>query len=192
MDESERGVRARTRRAILDAALTVLSDNPAAPLTDIAVAADVGRSTLHRYFPERADLMRALARHVHALSTAAIAAAEPTSGPPAAALRRVVESHLEIGAIVGYIYTDPAVLADPELVAFMETGDEEIIEILNRATVDRPNIPPGWARRVFWALLQAGFDAMKFDGMPRHQVADAIMASLTEPTIAAPAAALSS
>jgi TetR/AcrR family transcriptional regulator, repressor for lfrA len=183
MDESERGARARTRRAILDAALSVLSDNPGAPLADIAEAADVGRSTLHRYFPERTDLIRALALHVHALSSAAIAAAEPACGPPVAALRRVVESHLEIGAIVGYIYTDPAVLADPELVAHMDTGDEVIVDILNRATVDRPDIPPGWARRVFWSLLQAGFDAMKFDAMPRHQVTDAIMASLTQATI---------
>ena len=70
-------MRGRTRKAILDAAMTVLADNPAAPLADIATAADVGRSTVHRYFPERIDLIRALAVHVHALSSAAIEQADP-------------------------------------------------------------------------------------------------------------------
>ncbi len=166
--------------------MSVLSDNPAAPLADIAEAADVGRSTVHRYFPERVELIRALAIHVHAISSAAITAADPTCGPPIQALRRVVECQLELGPIVVYIYSEPTVLADPELMAHLDTGDEAIVEILGRASSGRPNTPPGWARRVFWALLQAGFDAAKHDNIPRHEVVDAIMASLTEGTITTP------
>ena len=36
---------------------------------------------------------------------------------------------------------------------------------------------------MFWALLQAGYEAAKQDGTPRHQIVDAIMASLTAGTI---------
>ncbi len=179
----ETGVRGRTRKAILDAAMTVLSATPAASLSDIADAAEVGRSTLHRYFPERADLIRELALHVHAISNAAIAEADPLSGPPVAALRRVVESQLELGPIVAYIYVDPAVLGDPELLAHLETGDEAVIEALERACAERANTPPGWVRRAFWALLQAGFESAQQDGTPRHQIVDAIMTTLTEGAI---------
>ncbi|MDQ3577436.1 MAG: TetR/AcrR family transcriptional regulator, partial [Actinomycetota bacterium] len=49
--EQTRGARARTRRAILDAAISVLSRNPAASLAEVAEAAQVGRTTVHRYFP---------------------------------------------------------------------------------------------------------------------------------------------
>lgn len=181
--EVESGLRGRTRRAILDAAMSVLGDNPAAPLADIAAAAEVGRSTLHRYYPERADLIRALAVHVHALSSAATTAADPTCGPAVTALRRVVESQLDLGPMVLYIYNEPTVLADPELMAHLDTGDEAIIEVLARVSTARPNTPPGWARRVFWALLQAGYETAKQEGTPRHQIVDAIMASLTEGTI---------
>ncbi|TGJ95488.1 TetR family transcriptional regulator, partial [Actinotalea fermentans ATCC 43279 = JCM 9966 = DSM 3133] len=59
-DAPATGARARTRRAILDAAVSVFSSNQAASLGEVAQAAQVGRSTLHRYFPERADLMRAV------------------------------------------------------------------------------------------------------------------------------------
>ena len=137
----ESGPRGRTRRAILDAAMAVLSDHPTAPLSDIAAAAQVGRSTVHRYFPERSDLIRALAVHVHAISSAAIAAADPACGPPIAALRRVVESQLDLGPMLLYIYNEPTVMADPDLVAHLDTGDEAIIEVLNRVSADRPDLP---------------------------------------------------
>jgi len=184
----ESGPRGRTRRAILDAAMAVLSDHPTAPLSDIAAAAQVGRSTVHRYFPERSDLIRALAVHVHAISSAAIATADPTCGPPIAALRRVVESQLDLGPMLLYIYNEPTVMADPDLIAHLDTGDEAIIEVLNRVSADRPDFPPGWARRVFWALLQAGYESAKHDGAPRHQIVDAIIASLTSGTIHPPTA----
>ncbi|WKG03085.1 TetR/AcrR family transcriptional regulator [Mycolicibacterium sp. HK-90] len=180
------GPRERTRKAILDAAMTVLADQPSASLTDIATAADVGRSTVHRYYPERSDLLRALARHVHELSISAIDRADPMHGPVDAALRRVVESQLDLGPIVLFVYSEPTILADRELAAHLDTGDEAIVEVLNRASVDRPEYPPGWARRVFWALLDAGYEAAKQDGTPRHQIVDAIMTSLTAGTIQLP------
>src|SRR5688572_30051607 len=110
---AETGVRGRTRRAIVDAAISVLIDNPAATLGDIAAVAGVGRSTLHRYFPERIALLKAVGMQVHAASAAAIEAADPTCGPVLDALRRVVESQLDLGPIVLYIYTEPTLLADP-------------------------------------------------------------------------------
>lgn len=182
-DIAESGARHRTRRAIVEAAITVMSDNPTAPLSDIAEAAGVGRSTLHRYFPERTDLLRAVALEVHAASNAAIEAADPTCGPTITALRRVVESQLDLGPIMQYVYTEPLIQSDRELAAFLDTGDEVIAEILARATADRPAYPPGWSRRVFWALLLAGYSAVRDDGTPRQQVVDAIMNSLTEGTI---------
>lgn len=184
LDVGETGARGRTRRAIIEAAISVITDNPGATLTDIAEFADVGRSTLHRHFPERSDLLRAVALQVHAASNAAIEAADPHCGPVHAALRRVVESQLDLGPIVLFVYTEPTIQADPDLAAHLDTGDEAIAEILTRASVNKPGYPPGWSRRVFWALLLAGYEAMKQDHTPRQQVVNAIMSSLTEGTIA--------
>ena len=178
----EGGARLRTRKAILDAAMTVIGDNPAASLGDIASAADVGRSTLHRYFAERSDLLHALALHVHELSNAAIERAEPDSGPPVEALRRVVECQLDLGPIVQFVYNDSAITADKELAAILDTGDEVIVEVLDRVATQGTTGPPCWPRLVFWALLNAGYAAAR-QGTPRVQVVDAIMASLTQGTI---------
>lgn len=183
LESVESGPRGRTRKAILDAAVTVLAENPAAPLADIAAAADVGRSTLHRYFPERFDLLRALAIHVHALSTAAIEHAEPDCGPAVAALRRVIEGQLDLGPIVPFVYNDPIILADPDLRAHLDSGEDVINEVLERVSTRAGTHPPGWSRLVFWALLHAGYEAAREGTSTRVQIVDAIMASLTQGTI---------
>jgi TetR/AcrR family transcriptional regulator, repressor for lfrA len=180
---NEGGARSRTRNAILDAAMSVLADNPTASLGDIAAAAAVGRSTLHRYFAERTDLLHALARHVHDLSNAAIEHAEPDCGPAMEALRRVVECQLDLGPIVPFIYNEPTIASNPELAALLDTGDEVIVDVLNRASMRGSAGPPDWPRLVFWALLNAGYEAVKLNSAPRVQIVDAIMASLTEGTI---------
>lgn len=179
---AEGGPRSRTRKAILDAAMSALAENPAASLGDIATTADVGRSTLHRYFAERTDLLRAVALHVHALSNAAIEHAEPDCGPPVDALRRVVECQLDLGPIVPFVYNEPTINSDPEMAAELDKGDEVIVEVLDRAATQGVTGPPGWPRLVFWALLNAGYDAAN-QGTPRVEVVDAIMASLTQGTI---------
>ena len=139
---------------------------------------------MHRYYPERIDLIRALAVHVHALSSAAIEQADPTCGPPVEALRRVVESQLDLGPIVLFAYNEPTIVSDPELDGpprHRRRGHHRGARPGVHASATEHH--PGWARRVFWALLQAGYEAAKQDGTPRHQIVDAIMASLTEGTI---------
>lgn len=59
-ENSTTPTQSRTRQAILEAAVQVLTRDRSAPLSDVAKRADVARSTLHRYFPERADLIAAV------------------------------------------------------------------------------------------------------------------------------------
>jgi TetR/AcrR family transcriptional regulator, mexCD-oprJ operon repressor len=50
----------RNRQAVLDAALELFRTDPSATVTQIAVAAGVGRVTLHGHFPTRTDLVLAV------------------------------------------------------------------------------------------------------------------------------------
>src|SRR3954447_8329581 len=62
-DEVGRTPRADARRSrarILAAAAPLLGDNPRATMAEVAAAAGLGRSTLHRHFRTRMDLVRAL------------------------------------------------------------------------------------------------------------------------------------
>ncbi|MFD5914227.1 TetR family transcriptional regulator [Streptomyces massasporeus] len=83
------GVRGRTRRAILHAAATVLSRRRDATPADIAAAADVGRSTLQRYFPDRELLLAAVVEDCLHRLAASLQEARIDQGPPSQGLRRV-------------------------------------------------------------------------------------------------------
>lgn len=55
-------MRPPVREAIVDAAIDALARNPGSSLSGIADRAGVGRATLHRHFPSRADLLTAITR----------------------------------------------------------------------------------------------------------------------------------
>jgi AcrR family transcriptional regulator len=106
VDDSDRdaGQAARTKRAdarrnektLLDAAAAIfVVSGVEAPVRDIAAKAGVGRATIYRHFPTRADLIVAVYRHqVEALAQAgpALLAAGPT---PYDALRQWVSGFVD-------------------------------------------------------------------------------------------------
>src|SRR5918995_1052203 len=76
------GVRDTTRRAILGAAASVLARDRAATLAEIAEAAGVGRSTLHRHFADREELVAAAVEDsLAALGQAVEGAFDPEVSP---------------------------------------------------------------------------------------------------------------
>jgi len=100
---AESGTRARTRQAIIAAAASVFAEHPSASLSDIAAAADVARSTLHRYFADRAELINALADHAIERGDAAVADAAVDDGPAEDALRRLARSYFDLGPLMTFL-----------------------------------------------------------------------------------------
>ena len=157
--EEETRTRARTRRAILEAAVDVLTENRSAPLSRVATRAGVARSTLQRYFPERADLVAALEGYANELADEATARARTTEGTAIEAFSRLASEYFGLIKVImlsvgGEETTDghdeeqcgPSDLALYELI---ERGHED-------GTID-PRITPLWAQQHLWATLYAGW-----------------------------------
>ncbi len=175
------GVRARTRGAILRAAATVLAHDRNAPLSEVAEAARVGRSTLHRYFPDRDVLLAAT--YAEALSEIGrvMDEARVDEGSALDAMRRVVAAHVEVGDWVVFAFGDTANEvfddnpdpADPEpevLTGLVRRGQAE--------GVFDPDADPAWAVQVLWALVFTGLERAGRGQMPRHAVAPAVVRTL--------------
>lgn len=79
-------------QAILDAAATVLGDQPDAGLAAVAEAAGISRKTLYAHFPSRDILINALIERATARVVAALDAADLDTGPADAALVRLLET----------------------------------------------------------------------------------------------------
>ncbi|WP_433392553.1 TetR/AcrR family transcriptional regulator [Micromonospora sp. KLBMP9576] len=168
-DQQVSGSRARTRQAIVDAAIEVLGRNPAASLGDIAAAAEVGRTTLHRYFAERADLLNAIGTEAGARLARATAQARMADGTGASAVRRLCQEYFDLGNLLSLIFSEPETGTgstgggcDPEFVAMVARGHRD-------GTID-PELPEGWVQSLIWSQLYAGWAYLAETGASRHEV----------------------
>ncbi|MGX7828642.1 TetR/AcrR family transcriptional regulator [Actinokineospora sp. 24-640] len=171
---SESGTKARTRRAILDAAVSVLTADPAASLADIASAAGVGRTTVHRYFPERADLIAALSRSAWDQVTMATERARVVDGPAAEALDRLCQEYFDLGQTLMLVFNDPQQYAAGEWET-CGSADQALLDLVERGHQDGsidPRLSPLWVQSVLWSMLYSAWQYTQDTSVSRHQALD--------------------
>ena len=94
---TERPLRPPMRQAILDAAIDTLARNPSASLSEISSRAGVGRASLHRHFPSRADLIAAASAQCMDEIDAATSAALADAQTARERLSRMLEAVVPLG-----------------------------------------------------------------------------------------------
>lgn len=146
------------RQQLLEASVRVLVENPSASMQAIAAAAGVGRATLHRAFPARQDLLRAIALSAAADAERAIIAAEPEAGSAREALGRVVTALVPLGHRYAFLSHDRSFADDPEVRARTHALDRTIEELFVRGRREgaiRTDLPMPWISAIFDQLLFA-------------------------------------
>lgn len=103
------------RTTVLSAAAALLAVDAGASLAEIAAAAGVGRTTLHRIFPTRTDLLTALALEAFEHLRGAIEAARLDDGPATEVLGRVADVVLPLADQLRFLDAGPEVWDLPEL-----------------------------------------------------------------------------
>ncbi|MEV2276687.1 TetR family transcriptional regulator [Nocardiopsis sp. NPDC049922] len=180
MDETR--TRARTRRAILEAAVEVLGDNSAAPLSEVARTAGVARSTLQRYFPERSDLTCALGEYVEELINEATERARTTDGTAIEAFSRLVAEYFGVRKAILAAFGDQDAVRAP---ADYESGpaDLALFDLIERGhedgTID-PRITPLWAQQLLWSGLYAGAVYVDVARVPAFEALNMCLLSLVK------------
>lgn len=153
-DQYESATRERTRQAILAAGIATWTEQPGASIGEIADAAGVARSTLHRYYPDRAALRAGIAAHVASEYEAALDRSRPDEGTGMEAFTRLVGElldHLHVFTWWMYPenYTDTG-----EGSAFDPGGRTEKVIARGHAddTID-PTMPTDWLIAMIWSAL---------------------------------------
>lgn len=174
---STRAVRAR--RVILDAAVRVLVVDRGASMQEISDAAGVGRATLHRYFPGREDLIRAIAMDVIGECEAAIGSARIEEGTVAEALVRLVEALVPIGERFHFLLYEAQLEDDPEFAAadarIVRTVDG-LIERGKRDGTFRPEVSVAWIGDALEALIYTAWESVR-DGKIARRDAPGLVAT---------------
>ncbi|WP_434741496.1 TetR/AcrR family transcriptional regulator [Micromonospora sp. SH-82] len=180
-DSSESGSRTRTRRAIVAAAIEVLGRNSAAPLGEIATAAQVGRTTLHRYFPERSDLLAAVVTEGLARLSRAGERARLDRGTGAEAFLRLCTEYFELGDLLSLIFTEAEFTEDP---AWSDDElDREFFAMVARGHADGtldPALPVEWLQSLLWSQLYAAWSYLNEHDATRHEVLVLLTNTLTK------------
>lgn len=179
----ERGSGGRTRRAILRAAAGVLARDRTATLADVAAAADVGRTTLHRYFSDRSILINAAIAASFRDVEQATADAALDQGTPREAMRRLVAALVSVGDQLVFLFGDPRVLQDHGGAAprGLPPPDDPVIALIVRGQADDqfdPDLSPAWIQHVLWALVYTGCEEADKGGLSRHGITETVVRTL--------------
>ena len=95
-----------TATSLLDVVVEVLVADPGASLAEVAEAAGIGRTTLHKHYATRDELVRAVGHRALDRCEQVVATAEET-GADDGGLRTLAETLVPIGPHLAFLWRNP-------------------------------------------------------------------------------------
>jgi len=171
-----------SREAILDVAIKLLVENKAASMQDIARAAGVGRTTLHRYYPSRDDLMRALIISALADAEQAIATCHLEDDTALEAIERIIDTFIPIGHRFHFLLTEHQFDTDPEIRARTAKLDEIFDALMQKGQQEgglRKDLSARWLNYTLTALLFVSWEHIRDGYLASRDASRVVMTTFT-------------
>ena len=134
---------------------------------------------MHRYFPERSDLLDAVSADVLARIDAAVRRARPGEGTGRAALLRACRELFDLGDLLTLVLSGQFAKrpewhectdADLALIALVQRGQAD-------GSID-PDLTPEWLHRLLWSLLSAADAHGRESAGSRHDALAMVLRSI--------------
>jgi AcrR family transcriptional regulator len=176
----------RTRSSLLDVVAEVLVADPAASLAEVAEAAGIGRTTLHKQYATRGDLIRAVGFRALDLWEQALDGAELVwaSGhgvadpDPHGALRALTAAMIPIGPQLAFLWRTPEFDRDEEIKERYLTVEARVRALLQRAQEQgalAADVPGWWLLAAFHALVYVGAESVDTGDLAPREAPDRVL-----------------
>ncbi|MFL6074520.1 MAG: TetR/AcrR family transcriptional regulator [Mycobacteriales bacterium] len=160
-------VRAEVRRgstaSLLDAAVKVFVVSPSASLAQVAEAAGIGRTTLHKYYATRDDLLRAVGHRAIDLCEQAAESAERSAADDGGLLA-LAEAMVPIGPHLAVLWRNPVIDRAPDITRRWCELEPRTLAVLKRARargVVRDSVPDFWLLQAFYSLVYVAAESVQ-------------------------------
>lgn len=162
------------RDQVLRDAASLLSRRATASMDEIAKAAGISRATLHRHFPGRDALVRALGMLGIAQMDERLDAARIEEGDPVAAVRRLIDEAIPVSGFLAFLYGENQLYDLPEVNEGWERVDERVSALFRRGQEQglfRYDLTPTWLGEALYALIAASAWCVQDGRMARNDSA---------------------
>jgi AcrR family transcriptional regulator len=168
------------KQAVLEAATRILAVDPRASTQEIAAAAGISRTTLHRLFPSRDALIEELGVMAVGKITAAFAAAHIEEGTALEALERLVRELIPLVNQFAFLISETQLMRN-EAVMASDRALQQIVEgLLRRGQREgalRYDLPVPWMAHALTGLFLAAEEAARLGAIAPRETAHLILES---------------
>jgi AcrR family transcriptional regulator len=151
------------RPSLLDVAAEVLVADPAASLAEVAAAAGIGRTTLHKQYATRDDLLCAVGHRAIDLWGQAIDGVAGSTDPDGG-LRAITAAMIPLGPQLAFLWRTPAFDHIPDLDERWHGAQARSLAVLKRAQ-DRgllvADVPDWWLLQAFYSVIYVAAESVR-------------------------------
>jgi AcrR family transcriptional regulator len=144
----------RDSGSLLDVVAEVLVGDLSASMAEVAKAAGIGRTTLHKHYASRDELLRAVGHR--AIEKWERALDGVPDDEPDGGLLAVASAMIPIGRQLAFLWRTPALEQFPELIKRCMAGQDRTTAILLRAQrlgVITPGVPDWWLLDTYLSMV---------------------------------------
>ena len=170
-------VQAVGRRSVLDIAAEVLVADPSASLAEVAFAAGIGRTTLHKQYATRDDLMRAVGHRALDLWEQAIDGVEENDD---GGLRAFVAAMVPIGPQLAFLWRTPLFDHIEDINRRWRSAEQRGLAVLHRARalgIITADVPDWWLLQTFHSLVYVAAESVRHGDLAPRGAPDLVVST---------------
>ena len=172
--------RRAAKRPLLDVVAEVLLAQPGASLAEVAEAAGISRTTLHKHYATRDDLVRAVGLRATEIYEQAVDRVADEPGTEAG-LRQLLAAMIESGPQLTFLWRNPVLDEDHELTQRYIDVEKRCLAVLDRARSQgllATSTPDWWMLQTVYSLVYTAAESVQFGKLAPLDAPDLALSTL--------------